>query len=320
MEQCHACLKDFVCKCTREKLMKKDLRSCYGIVDQYPLSFPISEKKVVHVCSQICLNALTQEKMVDFPSKVYVKNVLTQEKMVDSLSKVYVKKSSIINAGNGVFARKKIYKNEFVCFYDGRDIPSSDVQTDQEALKLCDYIAAHPAGIPKIRVGYTLVQTPNGVGQLINDCLMFTILPEDKNQQSLATLSSKRINSKIATYVAQSSDRASVSYERDRPAFHLYATRDIDEDEEIFLHYGIDYWISKIARETDHPMIRLYCLLKMNRLEARGKTFFLDKSKVSTDYVLKALRISPNGNIVKYCGLQSMPDTDKLLHLMEMVQ
>jgi hypothetical protein len=44
--------------------------------------------------------------------------------------------------------------------------------------------------------------------------------------------------------------------------FKLYALKDINENEELYLHYGVYYWITNIQLTTDEPLTRLYCLLK----------------------------------------------------------
>ena len=155
-----------------------------------------------------------------------------------SSSYVYpVEVKSAGNMGNGVFVTRDVKEGELLCFYDG----------------ICCLKKEH-ANIVSGKLGYyqdtssgflSGFQTqlrPGGCGQLINDA-----------SNDLSTYGNDEYWTKINTI-----------FDPAKTVFGCYAKRDIRRGEQLFHHYGEDYWktITKEAHEnfdlTKLPEIKGY--------------------------------------------------------------
>jgi len=223
-----------------------------------------------------------------------------------------IKESLIKNAGRGVFATKSYKKGDYICFYDCQ---IKDIVT------LDDFIYSIKNGPNnKTYVGYKDVRTSDGVGQIINDYSMFTLDNEDRDENGLFKLSSKKINDKIEQYIESSITNTNVAYDSDGN-FKMYAAKDINKNDELYNHYGIFYWINKIYNTTNEPFVSLYCLLKTDGLEIKNDTIYLDNEEVTPEYLLEnILGILPNGYISKYLNLENYTNIEKVKLLINIIQ
>lgn len=145
---------------------------------------------------------------------------------------VKVKKSSIKNAGNGVFATRDIEKSEIVCFYDGIHLCDSGwvkwwdecifKQYKHRNMNTFAYYIAFVSGrdgyfqnyADHYVAGYTQEFNQGGVGQLINDYTTDYSKYNEKNYN--------------------------VTMWGNRP--YMVARRDIKKGEELFQAYSAAYW------------------------------------------------------------------------------
>ncbi len=222
-----------------------------------------------------------------------------------------VKQSLILNAGNGVFATRNYKKGEFICYYDCRE----------DVIKSYNEFVYSIICNNKSYIGYSSIRNVNGVGQFINDYCLFELSDDDRNEEGFYTLSSNNISDKINNYISISQQNSNVMFKNDTSEiFKLYATRDIKTDEELYLHYGIEYWITNIQLTTDEPFTRLYCLLKNNSLTLKNNIIYLDNKIITELQLFDILSINPSGNIIKYFKLQNMKNIQKIKYLIDIIQ
>lgn len=224
-----------------------------------------------------------------------------------------VKQSLITNAGNGVFATKNYKQGDFVCFYDCEERP---------IISRDDFIYSinNPFDMKKKYIGYKSLKNENGTGQFINDYSMFDLTDEERDECGFYKISSAKINNKINNYNTLSQTFSNVGFKNDgTKALRLYALKDINENDELYLHYGIDYWISKILLTTNEPFTRLYCLLKHNAIIIKNNKIYLDNKLITPDYLLKRLSIAPNGAIVKCLKINNLNSMQKIKKLIELI-
>lgn len=168
------------------------------------------------------------------------------------------------------------------------------------------------------RIGYyDNIHNENGVGQFINNYCMFDLNNNLRSgDNGIFSLSDKIINKKIEKYIKISLEKSNVELKEN---FKIYAKRDILQEEELYLSYGIHYWISLIKLKSDEPLTRLYCLLKSNFVcVITNKLSFKNKMNNSTD-VFDAISILPNGNMIKFLNLQNYSNDKKLIELIKLL-
>ena len=147
---------------------------------------------------------------------------------MDNNNKVYVKKSNIENADNGLFAKKKIKKNKKIVRFNG--ILYENKNTNNE-------IKSQRSNI-HFEDGYTLVCPDDDLASFANDCIkipdhiiiLSEILPKKES------FFEKHPNADV---------NASIFLEHDNHTAYLVAKKNINKNEEIFVHYGPYYWIIK---------------------------------------------------------------------------
>ena len=223
-----------------------------------------------------------------------------------------IKKSLIQNAGNGLFAIKNYKKDEFICYYDGEE-------KQIETLNDLTYCITNPFNLRTL-VGYNYVKNENGVGQFINDYCMFELTDNDRDEQGFYKLSSTNINNKINEYTSLSAANSNVTFKKEKNnLFKLYASRIINENEELYLHYGVDYWISKIQITCDEPFTRLYCLLKNRAIEIKNKNIYFENKEIDPDKILYILGISLDGNIIQALKLEKFSNKQKVIKIIKML-
>ena len=85
-----------------------------------------------------------------------------------------------------------------------------------------------------------------GVGQFVNDAAMPEICEDDKSFLSTLQILEK--------YEKQSFAKANCQVNEQ---LWFTATKDIEANEELFTHYGVDFWIHKLLVESNDPKSRL---------------------------------------------------------------
>ena len=223
-----------------------------------------------------------------------------------------INKSHIPNAGRGVFANKDYKKGDYVCFYDGID-------KDRKIFSNTNYefAMANPFVPGFIRFGFKDTIHSEGIGQIINDSQMFVFQESKKNDKGLFSL--RAIQPTIQLYETESTNNANVIFHEDIP-FKLVAKRDILSGEELYLSYGLNYWLSHILSTTEYPFIRLVGLLLNKRLIYKKGNFFVND--IITDPIIimeSILQIKLNGTIISMCGLSHLSPSEKLRELIKLV-
>ena len=161
---------------------------------------------------------------------------------------VVVDRSSLPDAGRGVLATRKFAKDEYVCLYDGIDVDRPANLT----LRTHEFSMDHPKDPNTIRLGHEKPRRADGVGQLINDgaCIMWN-LKDDEDCPGVA-----EYRAAIRKYNAASAQMRNVYFTGTEPNFRLHALRAIQPGEELFMHYGADYWLMRVMMTCGRPMMR----------------------------------------------------------------
>lgn len=162
------------------------------------------------------------------------------------LDKVEVKKSNV--AGNGLFAKKKIMKDELITFYPGDIVeytPNRDRHTHNHVMmnfsskRYEDQCGSLDGNTPHCNYAYT-----------INEYYTIIGCPDFKQDQNylghfINDGAKCKLNRKIYVdnYMTKSMRKSNCSF-RDLKALHVavVATKNIDIGEELFVTYGQDYW------------------------------------------------------------------------------
>jgi len=125
----------------------------------------------------------------------------------------------------------------------------------------------------KICVGKKKITDEHGIGQFINDYCIFDLTDDDREENGCYKLTSDKINNKINDYNINSELYSNVTFRKDKSMlFNLCATRDINENEELYLCYGIHYWISKKQLITGFTLSFCFCKNSFNTLSLKNFT------------------------------------------------
>ena len=224
-----------------------------------------------------------------------------------------IKQSLLENAGNGVFATKNYKKGDYVCFYDCE-------QRSVDSLRDFIYSIKNPFD-GKVYIGFNQLKNEYGTGQFINDYCMFRLNDDDRDEEGFFKLSSQRINDKIDDYTHKSQSRANVAFKSDESCvFQLYASKKIKRNDELYFHYGAEYWISNIRMTTNEPFTRLYCLLKQNVLTVDAENVYLEGNIITPEYALKhLLGILPNGPTIQHLQFEKYSNFEKIQKLIDIL-
>lgn len=221
-----------------------------------------------------------------------------------------IKQSLLSNAGNGVFATKAYNKGDYICFYDGED-------RDPKSLDEFAYSIANPSN-GKPFTGFDHVKNKDGVGQIINDSCMFELNDEDKNDKGLFSLSSDKINKKINDYKTNSVANSNVGFMGSD--FKIYASKNINVGEELYLPYGIEYWISMIMSKNKDPMTRLYCIIKNNLLIVCNNQLYFNNVLTSPSIIFEIIGTTSDSNLIKGYGLCDYNNKKKIIKLIDLLK
>jgi hypothetical protein len=141
---------------------------------------------------------------------------------------VEIKASKIQNAGRGVFATADIAKNKEPCFYDGYKLPADQNMTIQEQRYNLEGV-----------VGYAEPKSTGGIAQLINDSACIKV----SNEETLKSLAEKSL-----LYLMGSKNQSNVVTNGTK----IITAREIKAGEELYLQYGVVYWLADAYYETNN--------------------------------------------------------------------
>lgn len=155
-------------------------------------------------------------------------------------SSVIVKKSTICNGGRGVFVNADILLNQRICYYDGYQVDSDNCNKESSVNRI-----ERPYSITigsYCIVGYLVPKNKLGLGQLINDANMpdlidFPIASCLKDQITFLANSFTRY---MSTVIA-----CNVVITQFENRIWFLTAHDLKKDEELFFHYGCDYWYNR---------------------------------------------------------------------------
>lgn len=222
---------------------------------------------------------------------------------------VELKISTIPNAGNGVFVKKRFKQNEKICYYDGDDSPI-------ETIKDFYYLHSNFDKTKPNRKGK--LKDYKDIAQFINDGDMIPMTDEMRSDDyGILKVSNKLINERIELYKINSQKIANVYIKED---FYMYAKRDIEKGEELFYSYGFGYWISKILIETNEPLTRLFCLLMHNAYHKIDDKHYLYGVEYSIKDIFKYLKIDINGKMMKFFYLDESTEEEKIKFFVDLVK
>ena len=214
------------------------------------------------------------------------------EEVVDTAGmeiKVSVKESPV--HGRGVFATADILSGERVCFFDGEDRslrfkvtmvrqPPSRKGSDEDTIGIknaaavfehtirglrdLDMFAKHSGKADVVRIGKREPDSDFGVGQFVNDGAMPAL--------SDPVLDFSAGYDRLKEYLASSERKANVTLSAGVGGYWFAATRRIRRGEELFTHYGFEFWLQKFMLEASEPVRRFYYYSLMDQ---RTKPFNL---------------------------------------------
>ena len=141
--------------------------------------------------------------------------------------------------GKGVFAVRDIKKFDLLCFYDGEVKTKKEIIKEKTGNK--EYWMSHPTKPNSILCGYPIPLNKHGVGQLVNDAKILDI----------KELDFKKGIKDCEEYTIESKRLSNVSFVGHGKPFQLFATRDIKEGEELFLHYGYKMWLQEFSEALE---------------------------------------------------------------------
>ena len=146
---------------------------------------------------------------------------------------VYVKKSLIENAGFGIFAKKNIKKNTPIIIYYGEKITNKEIMNfylkDKKNYQknISPYLRS--TGIPDTQVNGKKSEKSNNInlkGYLVNDSCNITNIDDNSIDKYLSN---------------NNNNNLSILETKDFPIY--YSIRDIKKDEELYVSYGLGYWL-----------------------------------------------------------------------------
>ena len=154
--------------------------------------------------------------------------------------------------GKGVFILNDTHTDTRVCYYDGIKVSLDDEKTSQYALSSLD-------GTHKI-IGFETPHKPDGCGQLINDAARLFIENPFDIEGAMR---------KVIEYELESRAGCNVSL-RDNTT-DIYTHRSIKKNQELFMHYGVPYWLADQAnRAAETHNLNVIELRKFQKRENRN--------------------------------------------------
>jgi hypothetical protein len=221
-----------------------------------------------------------------------------------------LKRSNINNAGYGVFAKCKYKKGDYICFYDAIE---GDVKTIDDFI----YSIKNPFD-NKNYIGCKKIKNKDGVGQYINDSFAFELIDDYRDDNGFFRISNNKIKLAIEEYKNKSNEKSNCTFSfTERNIFKIYAKKDINENEELYLHYGIEYWLCKIQIEIDEPLTRLFCLLMYNALNIKNKKIYIDNKQITPNRFFELFGIKQDGYMINKLNLDNLSTLNKIIKLID---
>lgn len=235
-----------------------------------------------------------------------------EEEKVKSRDHPIVKPSNLANAGNGVFTTRTYKKGELVCFFDG-------IPKEIESLSDFEYsmLRAPNKTESYILVGvYPTPRSPLGIGQFINDGSMLLIPTEGSTTEHLQAI--------CDIYEKESQQKVNVSFSRSgKQGLNLFATRDLEVDEELYLSYSPYYWffLHEFEKKNFPRILELYkCNSEFHYFnDEKRLVCFREKEITATELFAIWPKIEPDDPLFTRLGIQDLDDFDRLKHLVSLL-
>ena len=140
------------------------------------------------------------------------------------------------DSNGGVYATRMIRKHERVCFYTGKDVYIGKTH------KKSHQYMKHPLRKNIVRCGDKYQKCDLGVAQFMNDGfeLHFGIHEATKYSPEIFRSCEKLVKK----YVKLSKAKSNMSLEPN--TFWFCSSRQIEEGEQLYYHYGVLYWLQKM--------------------------------------------------------------------------
>lgn len=149
----------------------------------------------------------------------------------------------------GVFTTQPIKKGEYVCGYGDQLV---DAASDY-AMKFPDGTlrgGARPTGIDAD-------EAPSMCGFMMNDASVISIVHTETDRATLP-----RVRAAVDAYISNSMRNRNVAFVGSNG--NLHARRDIDADEELLLHYGHVYWLTRLSHNPVYDYyFRFLCRVEL---------------------------------------------------------
>jgi len=164
-----------------------------------------------------------------------------------------VEASGISQAGTGVFAGAPIAPRVPVAYYHGRPAASPPSVADfQRTVRIRN---------DRSIIGWSPNKTACGVGQLINDgAALFFVHPTSWSRAVAAVAEYRDASSRLANVVAN----------EERP-MELWSSRYIDKEEELFISYGVPYWLELNSIRESNPSVALLAFMVDSSMRLAGE-------------------------------------------------
>jgi len=154
-----------------------------------------------------------------------------------------VKQSNIIGAGRGVFTTRDFKKGDLICYYNGICKSNKSILTEDEK---CYAIGFNKLSI----VGYKNPKSPEGIGQLINDCSNI-YLDSFQNEDDDVCAGIQFVFNLYKRYIItnQLYNNVMIEESSDNTKARVIAIKDIKSKSELYFSYGIGYWHDRLLSD-----------------------------------------------------------------------
>ena len=152
------------------------------------------------------------------------------------MANIFVQKSTIHNAGLGLFAKKIIRKGEPVVIYKGDKIKEDDIvnlylEDPKKYFEMAPYLRSTTKGYIINGKSYMDSKDILNQGVIVNDYSMLQGSKENITKQDLQNYAKTR-------------DKCNIIVKDDEEYPIYISTKRIKKNEELFVHYGIGYWLA----------------------------------------------------------------------------
>lgn len=169
-------------------------------------------------------------------------------------------------------------------------------------------------------VGYAPPKAVSECGQIINDAFMFE-LSDDLRDPVWGTfkLSNPMIRAKCQAYKDCSRARSNVILKEG--TFDVMAAKDIKKGDELFIHYGLPYWLTINASALKEPLTTLFHMLCAEIItETADGSLLFNNKPISNDELFYSMRIAKDGPLIRHLGLQHASSDDQVKALLSLVR